>query len=609
MTDPDHERLLALESRLAQVESALAQGTRSSARRRLALLLGVGVLPALAYAGWTMAAGEVTLDDLIKRSPGGTIQIAAPFEVIGSDGRAILGVSESPGSAAVSVSLTNGAGLVSTRSASGAHTAAMGMNTNGYGTVFAYDGSGKPRAFLQGSGAVFVQNEKSEQVALLGSIDGKGAVGVWAGGQRVIAMTESSEGAGALTVYDKGHQEISLLTQSDGQAVLNLKSNGNPAVTLQTGTGGDGQIILSDAQAAGTLFLLGGSAGKKGTISLRESGYEVGMLGINETGSGELDLNTSTGNPALVAEGSSVSRPGHGGVLLVYNSSAEVVASVGATEEGNGLVAVQKEGKALANMGVDVGSKGGALFLYDETNKPGGKAIARSDGSSIIAYSNAGDLAASVAVSPDGKGQFTAFDGDNSVAELWAADGAGRLVLRAADGKDGLQATAGAQTGLVLFNTDEEPVIGIGPNAEGRGAVDIVTKGNTIAELTADGAGAVIVNDGSGAAIAKMEMTADGRPQVIVTGPGGNEIYAVMSKDPEGGGGILQASNGRGAVGTLMATKSGGGYLQIISSGGATAVEAGANSEGVGVVRVGPRFKCAAGGMGLQIPDCIVGLP
>jgi hypothetical protein len=37
-------------------------------------------------------------------------------------------------------------------------------------------------------------------------------------------------------------------------------------------------------------------------------------------------------------------------------------------------------------------------------------------------------------------------------------------------------------------------------------------------------------------------------------------------------------------------------------------VEAGSGSEGVGVVRAGPNYKCGSNYLGLKVPDCIVGL-
>lgn len=72
-------------------------------------------------------------------------------------------------------------------------------------------------------------------------------------------------------------------------------------------------------------------------------------------------------------------------------------------------------------------------------------------------------------------------------------------------------------------------------------------------------------------------------------------------------GGMVQVSNSTTSVGSLMVGNLGEGFLQLTDAAGRPMVAAGTTNDGRGRVDAGPGNKCAPGGMGLTIPDCIIG--
>ena len=102
--------------------------------------------------------------------------------------------------------------------------------------------------------------------------------------------------------------------------------------------------------------------------------------------------------------------------------------------------------------------------------------------------------------------------------------------------------------------------------------------------VTRGGAGAVYVYDSRG----KPKIVANGEDAISLLGPGGTEVAA------------------------LSIGASGNGKLTLSDKSGQPMVTASMlSSKPVGIVVVGPAYKCApnAGALGLGMPDCIVGRP
>jgi hypothetical protein len=120
------------------------------------------------------------------------------------------------------------------------------------------------------------------------------------------------------------------------------------------------------------------------------------------------------------------------------------------------------------------------------------------------------------------------------------------------------------------------------------------------------------------------ELTAGGG--FLALGQGG-EVLSLIGVDPDGEGGILLRNAkgkpafeaGRGGarifnsdekiIAGLSIGPQGGGVLELMDPAGEKRIEAGTTTEGLGIVRAGPGFKCGPSpqAMGLGLADCIMG--
>lgn len=137
--------------------------------------------------------------------------------------------------------------------------------------------------------------------------------------------------------------------------------------------------------------------------------------------------------------------------------------------------------------------------------------------------------------------------------------------------------------------------------------------------------GQILLRDKSGRRLVAMaELSVGGG--FLTLGQSG-DILSLIGVDPDGEGGILlRNANGKPAfeagrggariynsdekiIAGLSIGPQGGGILELMDPTGEKRVEAGTTTEGLGIVRAGPGFKCGPSpqAMGLGLADCIMG--
>jgi hypothetical protein len=202
-------------------------------------------------------------------------------------------------------------------------------------------------------------------------------------------------------------------------------------------------------------------------------------------------------------------------------------------------------------------------------------------------------------------------------------DGSGEVLAFSAKGK--LGARVDADVGVIVYNDKEEQVSGLSPGPSGHGRVAVLKGGRAVVEITSDSAGNGFVNVLG--AEGKIAVGMSGKRRSVGVANSQGKTVADLAVTPEGGGafqvwgdgqrplallahmvgrnaGTVQLSNGTRMFLALEAGVAGSGYLQLLNPSGEGVVEAGAGKEGVGVVRVGPKYRCKGSA---PIPDCIVG--
>ncbi|HEU4955120.1 MAG TPA: hypothetical protein VFT28_11120 [Gemmatimonadales bacterium] len=335
-----------------------------------------------------------------------------------------------------------------------------------------------------------------------------------------------------------------------------------------------GQPVLQVTNAATPL-------GKKGIVIVRDAGSDLGAIALFN-GAGE-DL-------VKIAQGPS--KPG--GILLLSDpKGVERAEFTGdgrlALSEGSGeayLVVAQDVSKEDANIRIGGDDNGYAVEVGAPT----------SQGAAILGT--------------DDEGVGTVTLSDEQGKERAVLDGAGRLEISDDAGRDILSVSEDVldkDAGVAITLTD------------GAGQVRVTDKtGKPAAGVLGDSHSMVVIGAGSKVTAEMVGGTAGGG--LFQSWGEGKEPLAVLGQGG-GKGGAVQISNGQVTVSMLGASDGGAGRLQVNDSNGTPVVEAGvAATTGVGVVRVGPRYRCGAGsgvpagaalGMAAKalLPDCLIGIP
>ena len=289
-----------------------------------ALIVGTWLLSAQAPASDQVTALEKRVADLEARigKTGNVIQIKAPFEVLGPDGKALLLVAEGqPKTAGVLISRTQYSGVVYTVDHAGDFQTGMGVNEEGHGVVYAFNKAGKIGAQLNGRGGVGVWNNEGTNVALMNATkDGKGRFSVWNGNTKVAALEDSGSG-GALFV----------MKASDGQTAAMLTADGERGGALRViGTEGKVTAAVMGSHNGGGLLAVAASSGK----SLAE-------VGVSAEGRGLIQVFLPSGTPiAVMGQGGSGT---NGGIFQVANAGG-VKATLATATTGGGILQLISDG-------------------------------------------------------------------------------------------------------------------------------------------------------------------------------------------------------------------------------------------------------------------------
>lgn len=355
---PSDARLVELMNELEALRSELS-GTRGHRTRLDArpwgrasrawpaaalILVGAWALSAQAPASIPPEIEErlSTLEKRIRGGPGNTTQVTAPFDVLGPDGKAILRVgSGRPSGSPVHIGHIPGAGgLLVIHSDNGSDVAGMGVNPERHGAVYASDATGKPRAQLNGTGAVTVYDETTKQVAvMIHKKDGGGRIGVWNNaGQRVAMLDVEAENgnAGALSVMDPAGKvlgRLGLHPQGGKDAALAIMNPAGSPVAVMTSSGETGALSVMNSSGKAVAGLLGSGTGG-GTVAVANSGGQtLAEMSVSGDGRGLVQVFGGGQQPIAVL---SQSVEGTGGLLQVSSSAGVPVASFTVGKGGAG---------------------------------------------------------------------------------------------------------------------------------------------------------------------------------------------------------------------------------------------------------------------------------
>ena len=148
--------------------------------------------------------------------------------------------------------------------------------------------------------------------------------------------------------------------------------------------------------------------------------------------------------------------------------------------------------------------------------------------------------------------------------------------------------------------------ITIGINADANtGQIMLRDKGGrrlaAMAELSIGGGFASLGQ--SGDVVGLIGVDADGQGGILLRNAKGTRLFEA------GRGGARIYNNDEKIIAGLSVGPAGSGVLELMDATGEKRIEAGTTTEGLGIVRAGPAFKCGPSPqvMGLGLADCIMG--
>lgn len=279
------------------------------------------------------------------------------------------------------------------------------------------------------------------QVGTLQIVNATGGVVAIIGSDNVgdgILAVGNADGAAvaAISVNQAGNGDISIIENNASVAGMGVDQAGNGLVASSNASGSSFAVLSSDQ--AGNAGVLVGTAS--------ESSAGAVILGIDETGSGQVSTVSASGSLALLGTDGS----GNAGLVIGGGSESNagaVILSVDNT--GNGSASAISASGSIVGLGVD--AAGDAAVLV--TNKEG-------------------VLTSILGVDENGHGVMGILNASGRAIAAMAADGAGNGVLGIEDGKffahvdtmgNGVAETRG-QNQILRWSSERAPVGGSTPS-------------------------------------------------------------------------------------------------------------------------------------------------
>lgn len=652
MTD-EHHSADFLRHRLENLEARLVQFEASAPRYRRPGLspLAYGLACALGFAGWAMAQPEMVPDreanDLV-RDVGGITQVTAPFEVVDASGKVILSVrNDDYTEAAVSIHVAEGAGGLSLNSGEGNTVAALGADEAGHGVLKANDADGTRRASVSGAAAVVVYDESGskryaalettgqggliralnpkEQTAAGVGVDprGKGLVAVIdTGGQAQLSISDT--GTPAVQVVDNASKQLAVVESVNGKGRVAVVDGGRTNAEMVAAPAGGGKLVVHNAGGQPIAAVGTGETGK-GSFSVLEGSEAVALMSADASGNGGVSVSNAQGIGGVELYGHHDAFDG--GSVLVLNQSGEIVAVMATSDEGKGLVGVVEGSHPVAVLAADENGVGRMVVANAEGRKgvsASGHGEGESGGGSLMVFNQSGEEAVTLRVDEEGGGVVGAYSGDDATAVLTGEElvlyesgepvvmlesDPGQLVVMDDAGEAVRMGLDDQGAGEIILSKAGKQLVSLEVTPAGEGEVDVYGSASDIpaaALRSKGGTGLVAVTNASGETASELSV-AGGHGQVVVWHPGGQKPAAIMRRSSEYNGGIVQVGNPTTSVASLMVGALGEGFMQLTDASGTPMVAAGVTNDGRGRVDAGPANRCAPGGMGLTIPDCILG--
>jgi hypothetical protein len=268
------------------------------------------------------------MERMVRKGPGNSTQVTAPFDVVGADGKTMLRVGKDLGTPKAQVYIGPGhipgasGGAVYVLSDAGTGGVAMGTSDKGFGVVFATDASGNNRAQLDGNGTVVVHDENEVPVAGVGIRDGYGSIAIWHKESKVLSLDADPQtgNAGALTLMNPAGNVVAVMKATTGGNAGTLSvmnSAGKPVAGLTAGGASGGAVVVANAGGVG-----------------------LAQMSITSDGRGLVQVFGKNQNPLAVL---TQATDAPGGLLQIYNASL-AVANVTVAQGGGGMLQLSSNG-------------------------------------------------------------------------------------------------------------------------------------------------------------------------------------------------------------------------------------------------------------------------
>ena len=372
-------------------------------------------------------------------------------------------------------------------------------------------------------------------------------------GQRVTAPFE---------VVDKSGKVI--LSVSDG-TYGDATTRGR--VHIGRGTGDNFGLWIRGADGAGAVVLREQASGAGGVFVMDKKGISRVALSAEEDRGITI---LSSASKEIVSLGPDPKAKA-AGMLRVVGDAGNALLDVGGGERtiAGPFAVIDKGGKPIMSV---------SDAPYDSDPKKGRVQVGRGNGDNYGIWVRRADqsLVTSMGETKDGQGLVTVRDKAGKLrAEMWSANG---INVYDQSGTKQLASIAPNETGkkiqmkltgeVQLLDDKAQVTFEAGQNTQGGGLAHVYGKDGKIrAEL----------DDGG----------------IYLVSTAGNHVVS-LELNPDGGtGGVLDIR----------------GQFHVVDASGGTTVEMGTAPSGVGVVRVGPRYRCGPGvPMVAGIPSCMVGI-